>query len=421
MRISTLKAALLIATLALSALANAATETLLHTFTETTSFWPQGALIEDSTGNLYGTTRAGGTYGVGTVFELSPPAVSGGAWTLTTLYNFVPYGSGGYVPISELVRDQAGAFYGTTYAGGDPTCNCGGVYKLIPPAVQGGTWTETALYSFKQVGDGHLPNAAALALTTKGTLYGTTIRGGTWDSGVIYQLTTTNGTSYTESVLYSFGDLADASTPNGPIILDSTGSLYGVTSLGGAFNQGTVYKFTPAANGHLATERILFSFGASSTTGANPTGNLLFDIGGNLYGVTNAGGPSDDGVVYSLAPSSSTWTQTILFSFTKQSGAAPVAGLTWNHSNNNLYGTTSSMNGLTSGDGSVFKLVPPAVKGGAWTESTLFQFTYTVSGGFPTGAVLRDSKTGNLYGTAINGGVTGCDLFCGTIWQIANP
>src|ERR1017187_1884993 len=421
-RILNLRNALLIMTLALSTLANAATESTLFTFSEQTSFWPQGALIEDGTGNLFGTTRAGGTYGVGTVFELSPPAISGGAWTITYLYNFVPYGSGGFVPVSELVRDQAGAFYGTVYSGGDPICNCGGVYKLVPPTVSGGAGAESILYAFKGSADGRLPAAAALALTAKGTLYGVTVRGGTWDSGVLYQLTTTNGTSYTESVLYSFGDLADASTPNGPVTVDSAGSLYGVASLGGAFAQGAVYKYVPASKGHLATESLLFSFGGSSTTGAGPSGNLIFDVGGNIYGVTNAGGSANDyGVVYSLAPAKPTWTQIILYTFSKSSGVNPVGGLTWNHTNNNLYGTTSSLNGLTSGDGSVFKLVPPAVKGGAWTESTLFEFTYAVSGGYPTGAVTRDTKTGTLYGTAINGGVTGCDLFCGTVWQIANP
>jgi len=134
-RISTLKNVLLIATLALSVLAHAQTESTLYTFSETTSFWPQGAMLEDGTGNFYGTTRGGGTYGVGTVFKLSPPAVLGGAWTLATLYSFVPYGSGGYVPVSDLVKDQAGAFYGTFFSGGDPICACGGVYKLVPPTV----------------------------------------------------------------------------------------------------------------------------------------------------------------------------------------------------------------------------------------------------------------------------------------------
>src|SRR5947209_16062294 len=103
-----MRAAAIIATLALTTLANAATESLLYTFTETTNFWPQGALLEDSNGNLYGTTRGGGAYGVGSVIELSPPTVSGGKWTLTTLYSFVPYGGGGYMPVSDLVRAQKG-------------------------------------------------------------------------------------------------------------------------------------------------------------------------------------------------------------------------------------------------------------------------------------------------------------------------
>ena len=74
-----------------------------------------------------------------------------------------------------------------------------------------------------------------------------TTRGGTWDSGVLYQLTTTNGVKYTESVLYSFGDLADVSTPNGPVAMDSAGNLYGVTAQGGAFGEGAVYKIVPSS------------------------------------------------------------------------------------------------------------------------------------------------------------------------------
>jgi uncharacterized repeat protein (TIGR03803 family) len=422
-RILTLRNAVILITLAFSIAANAQTESTLHTFSETTSFWPQGALVEDSAGNLYGTTRAGGKYGVGTVFEMSPPAVLGGAWTLTTLYNFVPYGSGGYVPVSDLITDNTGAFYGTTYSGGDPVCNCGVVYQLVPPAKSGGVWTEQPLYAFTDANsDGRLPAAAALTMNSQGILYGVTLRGGAWDSGVIYQLTPVTGGTYTESVLYSFGDLADASTPNGPLTIDASGALYGVTSLGGAFNAGTVYKFVPAANGQSAVESILFSFKASTKSGITPSGGLIFDSAGNLYGVTNAGGSgNNDGVVYKLTPAKAAWTQTILFMFTKQSGSNPVGGLTWNPSTGALYGTTSSQNGRTPGDGSVFKLVPPAVLGGAWTESTLFQFTYNTVGGYPTGTITRDPITGTLYGTAINGGVTGCDLFCGTIWQIVNP
>ena len=421
-RIFALGNALLMITLALSGVVNAQTESTLYTFKETTSFWPQGALSQDSAGNLYGTTRAGGTYGVGTIFKMAPPTVSGGAWTLTTLYNFVPYGNGGFVPVSDLIADSTGAFYGTTYSGGDPVCNCGVVYKLIPPAKSGGAWTEQALYAFTGNSDGRLPAMAALTMNSQGVLYGVTVRGGTWDSGVIYQLAPATGGAYAESVLYSFGDLADASTPNGPLTMDSSGALYGVTSLGGAFDSGTVYKFVPASNGQLATESLLFSFKASTKSGITPSGNLLFDSAGNLYGVTSAGGSgNNDGVVYELTPAKATWTQTILYIFSNQSGSNPVGGLTWNPATGALYGTTSSQNGKTTGDGSVFKLLPPAVQGGAWTESTLFQFTYATVGGYPTGTITRDPLRGTLYGTAINGGVTGCDLFCGTIWQIVNP
>lgn len=399
------------------------TESLIFTFSETTNFWPQGGYIEDGSGNLYGTARGGGAQGAGAVYELSPPAVSGGPWTMTTLYSFLPTGNGGYVPVSDLVRDQSGSLYGTYYSGGDPTCNCGGVFKLFPPTVVGGAWTEQSIYAFKLgSADGHLPAFASLALTSTGVLYGVTIRGGTYDSGVLFQLTPKNKTTYTEKILWSFGGAGDGATPNGGVILDSAGSIYGVAAQGGAFGQGVVYKYVPATIGHGAVESILYSFGGSTTTGSNPIGNLVFDSGGDIYGVAQFGGDvNSDGVAYMLAPSNGTYTESILVSFNRNTGTNPVAGLSWNHTNNNLYGTTSSLNGLTSGDGTVFKLTPPAVKGGAWTLVTLFDFTYKVSGGYPAGTVFRDTKTGTIYGSAMQGGVVGCDLYCGTAWQITTP
>jgi hypothetical protein len=119
-------------------------------------------------------------------------------------------------------------------------------------------------------------------------------------SGAIYQLAPTTGGAYTESLLYSFGDLAETSTPNGSLAMDSSGALYGVTSLGGTFNNGTVYQFVPASNGQFATESLLFSFKAGTKSGSTPSGSLLFDRSGNLHGVTNGGGSgNDDGVVMS--------------------------------------------------------------------------------------------------------------------------
>jgi uncharacterized repeat protein (TIGR03803 family) len=398
------------------------TESTLHTFTEATSFWPQGALIEDSAGNLYGTTRGGGAYGVGSVFEMSPPTSGSTTWTFTTLYSFVPYGNGGFVPVSELIQDSSGAFYGTAYSGGDPLCACGVVYKLTPPAVTGGAWTEQPLYAFTSTNnDGRLPAAAALTMNSQGIIYGVTLSGGTWGGGTIFQLTPGTGGTYSENVLYSFGNVGDASTPNGPVTLDSSGALYGVTLSGGAFNGGAVYKFVPAANGNPASESLLFSFKPSTHSGTNPSGSLLFDVSGNLYGVTNTGGSSaSDGIAYKLTPAlKGSWTQTVLYTFSRSSGANPVGGLTW-APNGALYGTTSSLNGRSTGDGTVF-LLSPATIGTTWILTTLFQFTYATVGGFPTGRITVDPVTGTLYGTAINGGVTGCDLFCGTIWRIQNP
>jgi uncharacterized repeat protein (TIGR03803 family) len=413
--------------LALSVTASAQTESTLYTFNETAVFWPNGTLLEDAKGNFYGTTRGGGAYGMGTVFEFSPPAVVGGAWTFTTLYSFVPYGTGGWLPISDLVQDKNGAFYGTTYNGGDPVCNCGVVYKLTPPAVPGGAWKESQLYAFPYDNiHGRIPANAALALTSRGTLYGVTLQGGAWNEGVIYELQTKNGKTYTETDLYSFGDAADGNTPNGPIALDSAGNLYGVTLWGGAFNQGTVYKYTLATRTAPAAETILYSFGTSgSSDGANPSGNLIFDASGDIYGVTNSGGDSNgDGTVYTLSKSGTSYTESLLFSFDKNttSGIAPVAGLAWNTTNNSLYGTTSQYGEVpANGAGTVFQLLPPATKGGVWTYDTLYSFAYGVVGGYPTGIVTRDPTTGNLFGTAQNGGIEGCDLYCGTIWEIANP
>ncbi len=415
----------LLGILALSGLAGAQTESTLWQFTETTNFWPQGGLLEDSLGNLYGTAKGGGAYGVGAVYELSPPAKSGGAWTQTVLYNFPSYGNTGYVPSSELTADSVGNFYGTTFVGGDAVCGCGVVYELSPPAVKGGPWTEAVLYAFKSQNDGRLP-VAALVFGSGGAIYGVTEQGGAYDSGVIFQLLPGTGGAYSESVMYSFGNLGDGGAPNGPVVLDSSGALYGVTSLGGTFNQGTVYKFTPPAKaGGSGTEQIIYSFGGGTLkNGITPVGNLVFDSGGNLYGVTNAGGgnsSNSDGVVYELTPGKSTWTETILYTFAKASGINPQAGLTWNPATGALFGTTTNQNGLATGSGSVFQLAPPTAKGGKWTESTIYQFVYANDGGYPAGRITRDPNTGTIYGTAAEGGLRNCDLFCGTVWQVVNP
>jgi uncharacterized repeat protein (TIGR03803 family) len=411
--------ALVLGMLAFCVLAGAQTENTLFNFTETDSFWPLGSLVQDASGNLYGAARGGGTYGVGTIFELTP-GQAGAPWTKTTIYNFLSWGSTGYMPSSGLTVDSAGALYGTTYVGGDSRCACGVLYKLNPPTQQGGAWTQQVLHAFTSAGpDGRLPNASVV-MNKQGTIYGVTQQGGAWNSGVIYQVRPGTGGTFTETALYSFGDNGDASTPNGPLVIDSSGALYGVTSLGGAFNQGAVYKFIPPTKaGGKGTESILFSFGGGTlSSGITPVGDIVFDTAGNLYGVTTAGGNAvSDGVVYQLQPATGTWIENVLLDFTGSTGRNPAAGLTFNPANGALYGTTSAGNPMKAGSGIVFELTPPAVKGGAWTETTLYEFTFFGNGAYPAGRILIDSS-GNLEGTALNGGLYGCDLYCGVVYQV---
>jgi uncharacterized repeat protein (TIGR03803 family) len=402
----------LVGTFALSVPAGAQTESTIFSFTQHESFWPEGGLVEDATGNLYGTTVGGGSYGTGTVYQLSPPVKGSTTWKKTVLYNFQPWASTGYTPSSELAIDSTGRLYGVTWAGGDARCHCGVLYELIPPTTNGAPWTHLVLHAFTNTAnDGRLPNAPPVLSSS--TIYGVTQQGGLHDSGIVYQFVPgKSGGTY--SVLYSFGANNDASWPNGPLLLDSAGSLYGVASLGGAFNAGAVFKLSQS--GGSWTESILFSFGGGSqSSGITPVGNLLFDSAGNLYGVTEAGGASQLGVAYELSPASGSWTENVLFNFSKTAGSTPLAGMTWNPSNGSLYGTTSA--GGSHTHGTVFQLTPP-VSGGLWTETLLQQFTYANSGGLPSGRVLRDATTGYLYGTTYNGGGGGCDGDCGVDYQI---
>src|SRR5664279_2548239 len=183
----------------------AAEDTVLHSFSNngTDGIVPDGGVIFDAAGNLYGTTAGGGTYSKGTVFELTPTA--GGGWTEKVLYSFNGNGTDGYAPYSGLVFDAAGNLYGTTEVGG--TFNYGAVFELTPAA--GGTWTEQVVYSFANNGtDGTVPKAGVI-FDAAGNLYGTTSQGGTYTLGALFELTPAAGGTWTEQVLHSFGNGTD--------------------------------------------------------------------------------------------------------------------------------------------------------------------------------------------------------------------
>jgi len=332
------------------------TEIILHNFANdgTDGAQPGSGLIFDEQGNLYGTTAYGGSYPhMGTVFELTP-AEDG--CTETTLLSF--NWNDGAVPLGSLIRDTSGNLYGTTSEGG--TYGYGTAFELTPSG------TETVLHSFgSDSGDGVYPND--LVMDKEGNLYGTTSEGGYYGYGTVFKLTT----SGTETIVYDFGRTKKGGYYPSSLVLDKKGNLYGTTDLGGPYGRkvcgthggcGTVFKLTTSG-----IETILHGFDNNGTDGYFPNPGLIRDVKGNLYGTTASGGdydcfPYSCGTVFKLTPSGA---ETILHSFgASGDGFNPSGGLVFDE-DGNLYGTTTygGANPPTCGGGvitcgTVFKLTP---------------------------------------------------------------
>ena len=401
-----LRAALAIFTVTLFATSTLAAphETVLRAFNPITDgAHPHAGLVMDAAGNLYGTTFANGTYNHGTVFESTRAA--GGGWTEKVLYSFNNNGTDGTNPEAGLIFDTAGNLYGTTYQGG--TYSIGTVFELTPTA--GGGWTEKVLHSFNKNGtDGAHPHAG-LVMDAAGNLYGTTFANGTYNHGTVFELTRAAGGGWTEKVLYSFNNNGtDGTNPEAGLIFDTAGNLYGTTYQGGTYSIGTVFELTPTAGGGW-TEKVLYSFNNNGTDGTNPEAGVILDAGGDLYGTTYSGGTYNNGTVFELTPTAGGgWTEQVLhhFNLNGTDGANPEAGLIFDAAGN-LYGTTDgggAYGGFYGGDGTVFELTPTA--GGGWTEEVLHNFGNSTDG-INTHAGLIFDTAGNLYGTTDEGGAYG--------------
>ena len=374
---------------------------------------PYGPLIEDSSGNLYGTTLSGGGStgcglgGCGMVFTLTSPARN------ERILHIFTGGTDGAVPAGGLIQDAAGNLYGTTaYGGGASACSfgCGTVFKVTTLG------TETVLYSFAGgAADGAYPEAS-LIMDLAGNLYGTTFGGGSsacpGGCGVVFKLSPTG----TETVLYSFTGDTDGANPIAGLIRDAAGNFYGTTLLRGtpgctySYGCGTVFELSPA--GSL---RVLHSF-SGGADGGNPQGGVILDASGNLYGTTAGGGASTCsggcGVVFKLSPAG---TETVLYSFTGATdGANPNSGLIEDAAGT-FYGTTFNGNSLAAcraGCGTVFEL------SSAGTETALYDFNGGANGANPNASLIQDAA-GNLYGTASAAGIYAeCPTGCGTVFKL---
>lgn len=385
----------------------------IYSFYPSAGTYPSSSLIQDSSGNLYGTTGPSPDCELdcGTVFELSPTA---DGWTETVLHTFHCGGRSGVdcpsgsMPMASLTLDSQGNLYGTTIYGG---ANGDGVVFELSPAPDG-AWTESLLYSFcalENCADGMKPISGVL-YDAQGNLYGTTVNGGASGDGVVYELTPTGGGQWGESVLYSFSGGADGGDPEGNLVADSAGDLYGTTFLGGSDdNAGVAYELAKSSG--VWNETVIHTFGSSRQDGISPMAGMVFGPNGSLYGTTAYGGKVTEGhgigfgVVFELTAGADGWTENILWEFNGgDQGGQPLTGLVLDASGN-IYGTTSAGGEMRNGAGGGVAFELQQQSGGSWNEILLHKFRGADDGATPNTLLLGSG--GILYGTAASGGAEG--------------
>jgi uncharacterized repeat protein (TIGR03803 family) len=337
--------------------------------------------------------------------------LAGSAWaktnSTTVIYSFAGDEDGEY-PSTELVRDSAGNLYGTSVLGGD--FGSGTVFEVSPSG------THTILYSFTSGADGGQPYGG-VTLDAEGNLYGTAVTGGSGGAceggcGVAYKLTNVGGT-WTQGVLHNFTGGDDGSGPGAGLTLDAQGNLYGMTPTGGAYGFGTIYQLHPKQQGGRYRFRVVHAFTGGVDGSSASVGRLIFDPDGNLYGAATVGGAYGNGVVFQLHQRDGSWKLRTLYSFMgKPNAGFPYGGLVFDGAGN-LYGTTyyDGANDF----GSVYQLAPRLH--GSWKERVLYSFQNGTDGAFSISNLVFDAD-GNLYGTTSEGGAPGCS--CGTVFKMTH-
>ena len=370
----------------------AATTDVIYSFEEDEGEYADTDLETDSAGNIYGTTVLGGDFGSGTVFQLSH---TGNSWVHTVLYSFTGGADGGE-PYKGVTLDGEGNLYGTAVTGGSGICEggCGVAYKLTN---SGGTWTQTVIHAFTGEDDGSGPGAR-VTVDGAGNVYGMAPTGGAYGLGTIYKIRQGQNGAWVLKVIHAFTGGADGATGSAGRMILRHGDLYGAATTGGTYGSGVVFELTPTQVGEWDF-RTIYSF-RGQPDGSFPYGALLLDASGNIYGTTYYGGANNIGAVYQLTPrTNGEWREKVLYSFQGGTdGNSPISNLVFDTARN-LYGTTSE-GGL--GTGTIFKLSP--VGGGHWMETVVHMFQGPPDGAFSYNGMVVD-PFGNFYGATVHGGV----------------
>ena len=355
------------------------TEVVLHSFASgVNGKQPLDSVTFDGSGNMYGTTYAGGASSRGTVWEITSAGV------FSTLHSFTT--SDGGFSQGGVTLDSSGNLFGTASGGG--THGVGTVWEITA----GGNFSVFHNFSLS---DGGYP-LSTVVFDGSGTMYGTSEGDNATNSGTVWKI----DSGGTFSVLYAFPTNANyPATPLGSVAIDASGNVYGTTSDDGAYHEGTAWKIDTAGN---FTK--LHDFG-QGTDAFQCFGAVTFDSNGNLYGTSHYGGPPNDGALWKITSGGA---YSVIHSFQGGAdGSNPVAGVTFD-SNGNMYGTTLASG--ANGFGTVWELT----SGG--TYSTLYSFRSGTDGNQSLGGVSLDSS-GNLYGTTEFGGTSNV----GTVWELGPP
>lgn len=343
------------------------------------------------------------------------------------IYNFQDQGDGSQ-PAFNLIADLHGNLYGTTEGDAGDPCRipCGTVFELSPPSMLGAPWAFSVLHGFTDGPDGGIPHGN-LIFGPDGTLFGTTARGGVNQyrarGGVVFEMRRSLGVraQWAEIPLYSFGRANDGFAPQGGVVRDDDGNLYGTTALGGRYNDGIVYEISPPKlGGGPWKETILHEF-AEGNDGDEPLASLAIDRHGNLYGTTEYGGAGCDcGIVFELSPPPKPrgpWAYNVIHTFAGTDGGNPQDQLVLD-TDGRVYGTTLDGGaGSPISEGTVFRLSPPANHEQLWSETVLYNFPqHNLDAGYPAAGVIGDGD-GNIYGTSSNGGLQ----LNGTVFRLSRP